>query len=484
MNRAFSALMGLATGALVAGLVVPFGLGDRAPATVATAVGPVAQPSDPGSGGVLGPQPGKPPQPASAAPSSGGSSGQTEVKPPEPEGGAQERTAGGTVTLGVLLLEVGGLAQVGQQLGVPSTAEQRQVVEAYLDEVNERGGVNGRRLESAYAIVDPLRTETERAACLALADDADAFAVLGTMVTEAGVLCVTREYRRPLVSPSLSALDSTFEQSGGLLFTNQSRASRAVANLAERLHARRVLDGKTVGVLTSETTDPGGRLAQGLAARVERLGHPAPVISRLDADLSVAASQMPVEVRRMQAAGVDHVMLLTAGLLSAQFVRQAESQRWTPAWSASDVGPMYPDSSVQNMPRSFHGAYLVTAHTAADTKAGIPENADAASCRSVYEERAGIRYERGSNAYGLALAFCTAIATVVVGLDGAGPAGGADDWSRAVQAAGTYPRVSPTWGGGSFGPAKFDMADLIRTNRFDAGCTCWRPAEPFGSPHV
>lgn len=157
------------------------------------------------------------------------------------------------------------------------------------------------------------------------------------------------------MNPGLVALDETLAASRGLLFTLHARAGRAVTDLATHLHLQDVLDDHTVGVVTSDAVDPSGALASQTQQVMERLGRPAPAVSRLSADLSVAASQMPVEVRRMQAAGVDFVVLLTPGLVSSQFVQQAERQNDRPAYAASDLVPMAPDSSVQTCRRASTG---------------------------------------------------------------------------------------------------------------------------------
>jgi hypothetical protein len=48
---------------------------------------------------------------------------------------------------------------------------------------------------------------------------------------------------------------------------------------------------------------------------------------------------------------------------------------------------------------------------------------------------------------------------------------------------GAVPRLGAideaAWGGGSYGPGKFDLNDQTRINRWFADCKCWKPTSPF-----
>lgn len=482
---AFPLVLGAATGALLVGLVLPLAVGERpATPTQASSVPPLTAasgtPAAPLFGTGAGPtSPGSPTGPADATVGA-------DAPLRDQRAAAARAAAGGgapsgnDVVLGIVLLEAGGLDQVGQAIGLPSARDQETAARAYVDEINERGGIVGRRLKAAFATVDVLDQASERAACLALVQDAEAFTVVGTFVSQSGQLCVTQEHRRPLVSPGLVAVDESFERSGGLLFTLHQRASRLVANMVAL--AEPTFAGRAIGVVTSDAVDPRGEVAARAAALLRAAGHETTETVRLSSDLSVAASQMPIEVRRMQASGAEVVVLLAPGLLSTQFVQQAERQRYLPAYVATDFGPMSPDSSVQNMPQSFDGATLVTATNGADSNVGAPPNGDERGCRAILEKRTALRYEQGSNAAGLTAGFCAAVATAASGIRSAGADLTAERFSVSLQTAPKAPLMSPAWGGGEFKRGKFDLADLVRIDRFSFGCRCWRPAGPFRAP--
>ena len=490
-------LAGVVVGLLVAGGLVPLavGTGARHRSTVAAEAG--AMGSDRVAGGpTVAPGPGAtapsgPGVVVEVDPATGAHSPQVTAvptdttRPPGTAGGATDQgVTAERVKVGFLLLQVSSLARVGQVLGVPPPEEQRETIEAYLAEVNDAGGIHGRRLEPAYALTDPVNAETERAACLALTDDADVFAVIGSLTREGAALCVTQEQERPFLQTGVVSRDAAFARSKGRLFSLHQRSGRLMANLVAHLDARGALARRVVGILTHESTDPGGETAEQAKAALVRAGRRVPVVSRLNEDLGVAASQIPVEVNRMQSAGVDLVVLLAAGLVSTQFVQHAERQQYLPAYAASDYGPMSPDTSAQNMPRSFEGAVLVTTTRSSDHHVNAPDTADLVACREQYESHTRKRLTRGTNAYNLTMSICSSVAVFAAGAQAAGLALTARSWSDGLQRAGTVPRTATSWGGGAFAPAKFDMADLIRANRWEFACRCWKPVEPFRPTYV
>src|SRR5204863_8645869 len=102
--------------------------------------------------------------------------------------------------LGVLILELGGASRVGfQGGGLANADEQQRIFQAYVDDWNSVGGINGRKIVPVYARFDPLSNDSKQAACLALTEDAKVFAVLDPSgFSGAAVLCLTEAPHTPL----------------------------------------------------------------------------------------------------------------------------------------------------------------------------------------------------------------------------------------------------------------------------------------------
>lgn len=115
---------------------------------------------------------------------------------------------GNSVKVGFLLIDTGGVGALGVK-GLVDLEQQRSAVRAYVDEVNDHGGIGGRKIEAVYAPYDPLSSysgnsgrSTGRAACLSLTEDNHVFAVLGFLDS------TTRGASPPSIRRSCSATTS------------------------------------------------------------------------------------------------------------------------------------------------------------------------------------------------------------------------------------------------------------------------------------
>src|SRR4051794_37364919 len=75
------------------------------------------------------------------------------------------------------------------------------IVKALVDDVNARGGVNGRKLEVSTAKFSPIGNEEQLAACTKLTEDDKVFAVLGGLLNDNN-LCITQQHATTLVGES------------------------------------------------------------------------------------------------------------------------------------------------------------------------------------------------------------------------------------------------------------------------------------------
>ncbi len=102
-----------------------------------------------------------------------------------------------TIKLGLALVDY---AKVKEQFGVdlagggdPLPAE---VVPALVDSVNDKGGINGRKIEIAKASFVPVGTESSEESCRKLIEDDKVFAVIGMYLGD-NSLCVTETHKTP-----------------------------------------------------------------------------------------------------------------------------------------------------------------------------------------------------------------------------------------------------------------------------------------------
>jgi ABC-type branched-subunit amino acid transport system substrate-binding protein len=415
-----------------------------------------------------------------AAPAGGGGGG----------GGAAALTASDTgvtesvVRLGVLLFDIGGASRVGFSFPGVDPSEQREAWQAYIDEVNAGGGINGRQLEPHYVTYDAVSQDSMRASCLQQTRDNKVFAVvdLGGM-NGPPILCVTKENRTPFLSFSNYGMpDDWYSASNGYLFTLTQRGTRILRNFANELHRFGELRGKRIGILADDDASYRSTVDAGLVKQLQALGYEVAARYDLAADTGTGATQIPIAVNQFRNARVDAVLLATNSLYATQFVQQGESQGFRPGYYTSDWWGGYSDTYAQNMPGAYDGAIAITTTRNGEVRAGTPEAREDADCRETWEQATGKKLDRSTIAYNSTLRACALTRLVARGAAAAGADLTRDRFSAGMQGLGEVPL--PTFHGGSFAQGKFDAADFVRPLRWRADCTCHVPAgEPRRAEH-
>ena len=82
-----------------------------------------------------------------------------------------------TITVGISMLDFPGLVSTG--LSAQGWGDQELVWQTYIDDLNDRGGINGRMVEAVYDFYSPIGTTEAEATCVKLTEDNETFAVLG-----------------------------------------------------------------------------------------------------------------------------------------------------------------------------------------------------------------------------------------------------------------------------------------------------------------
>jgi ABC-type branched-subunit amino acid transport system substrate-binding protein len=382
-----------------------------------------------------------------------------------------------TIKVGVILLDLANASNFIGGLAGASADDQQAALQAFIDEANAAGGVNGRKLQPTYTKYDPVSGDAN-VNCNQLTEDDKVFAVLSAGIYGSPVLCVTQQHGTPLLNPG-GYIDEYYARSNGLLFTFRPTKPRSSRGGAFSLESMGVLKDKTIGVFTSQAGDDDVAVDTGLVPALNELGHKVAHISRLSAD-NTSSSQIPVEVNQMRASGADLVFLETNVIYDTQFVQQADSQGYRPLYALSDSDDNVSDSFLSNMPSSFH-AIGVTISRTGEQRVGAPETPTDADCRRVVETAAKKTLDRGSAGYEAAMNACNMIRLFVRGARAAGVGLTRASFSGGMQGIGSFPEAYTA--GGSFRTGKFDAADLTRPLQADMGCKCWEPSGAFQPIH-
>jgi ABC-type branched-subunit amino acid transport system substrate-binding protein len=482
-------LVALAGSLLVAGLALPYVVGEPTAAEVSSGgvqlepvEGGAASPASAEGGDALATAASAPPPEAAGigAPATTTTAPVGTPAPTQQAQAGQPRTASDrgvtpdAIRLGMLMLDVGPVGKAGTAVAV-DPVQQQAAWQSFVDDLNARGGINGRKVEPHFATYDVLSDDSARAACLRLTEDAEVFAVLGGFAKPASSLCVLEEHRTPLIDYIAYHPDSLYRRSGGMLLSTFPTASRMMGNFVAELDRLKVVAGRPIGIVTDDQNDPGFETAPLLERLLRDAGHQ--VVHRSNLAGS-ASSQIALEVQQMRSKGVGLVVLLSGTLNSQAFTQAASSQGWAPGWATSDWGTMNGDTTMKNAGSTFDGAVGITSTRNYEFRGGIGEAPAARQCREVYERRSGRRLApRGEAENSLTMNFCDTFRLFEAAAARAGVQLTRAALSSAAQTIGAFPFAAV--GDGSFGPGKFDGSDQVRTQRWELDCRCWTYVDAF-----
>jgi hypothetical protein len=205
---------------------------------------------------------------------------------------------------------------------------QDQVYQAFIDDVNAKGGINGRKIVSVYDSYCPINTAGPLSVCTKLTEDDRVFAITGNFFDTSGdgQTCVTKQHQRVLLSFNLTQAIIDKAPPGLLLYagaTNE-RTTRVVLKLLEK---QRTLVGKKVAALgaTQEAGVVNGTIVPGLRKLGLQLGTTA-ILTITGADTTAAQTQLDSFIERWKGEGVEAIFLAGNEVSGAkQFVTKIRS---------------------------------------------------------------------------------------------------------------------------------------------------------------
>lgn len=357
---------------------------------------------------------------------------------------------------------------------VPDFGDFTQNLQFFADEVNEAGGVAGRRLEMSYHFFSAGATAVEQqATCRAAAQDDDAFIVISTGGTlDETLLCVTEQNQRIALVLAGAYVGSVYERSQGRLFTNGISVPRLMRNMVEMLDEQGELEGRTLGIIRADMARD-DEASRDLRSALEAKGYSVTedVAMRCEANRCEHAD---IAVRRLATAGVDALFSFLGPVTYPAFVGEAGAQGFDPQWFSSDYENQVLDTTAKFM-EGAAGHYDGAIGTTATLDTFEPEG-PFTDCNRRFSEATGVEYEFATDAWqavGNSCEIIERIARVIEAVDEAGKPLTQQTFIEQMRTE----RVRMGDREGSFGPDKHDAYDVLELRRFGADCVCWRSIE-------
>jgi ABC-type branched-subunit amino acid transport system substrate-binding protein len=215
-----------------------------------------------------------------------------------------------SIKVGIALVDFSSIEQYTDL--IRTNAEQKQIYQMYIDNINAHGGINGRKIVPYYQYYSPLGTAGIGSVCTSLTQDDNVFAVIGTFVDFSGAAqtCVANQERRVLMTYNLT--QAIIDKSpGGLVTTAGDIPERSASILIQLLQKKGTLKGRTVAVLgdTTESTVVNDTIVPALKKSGVRRGDTAVLAIQTTGDTAAALDQLTSFMEKWKTEHVDTVFL-------------------------------------------------------------------------------------------------------------------------------------------------------------------------------
>ena len=280
---------------------------------------------------------------------------------------------------------VANLTALSQNLGFLGDTEfgvQPAAIHTFVNEINDGGGIDGRRIVPVISTIDPTNPAAVRALCKQWTEgNPPVFAVLDGVGSWTGdnELCVAQEGHTPMIGQWTTVTDWTTQASPYLWWTGPDQAA-ILDTVATWGRQSGLLGGSVkVGVVAGDRTSDQVALHRYLLPALARIGV-TPTVETMPAgvsDTAATTAAAPLVVQRLEAAGVTSVIPLIPFNALFPYLGAETTQKYFPKLLLSDY-----ESSIQvslglipfPYEQALEGQQGVTVETLGGTDAPIPED--------------------------------------------------------------------------------------------------------------
>jgi Periplasmic binding protein len=279
--------------------------------------------------------------PVGESPSSSQSNGPALATPPDRASNSDRGVVGKTINV---VFPVVNLSSLAGQLGFaadPEFAEQIPAIKFYVDQINDDGGINGRKINAIISNFDPTNESDMRALCKDWTEgNPPVFAVIDGLGAWSGdnELCITEEGKTPMLAEWTTATDWTTMGSPYLWWLGPDQAVILHTLVTWAYSSDYIGPTKKLGIVVGDRTSDQLALNKYLLPYLTELGV-TPVVETLPAEPSEVAttnSDAPLIIQKLRAAGVTVVIPLIPENAFFPYLAAETSQQFFPRLLLSD----------------------------------------------------------------------------------------------------------------------------------------------------
>ena len=199
---------------------------------------------------------------------------------------------------------------------------QPQAYKAFINDINQNGGINGRKIKPVFKFICPLQPAGAVSACTALTDDSQVFAVIGSMYDPTGdaQLCIAKQHKTVLITDGLTQ-EMLAKAPPALLLTPGITSDRSLKVIMSLVKSQHILDHKKVAVLTETTATQ--RVKDVVDPALQAIGVETgskAVLSIAGSDTTSAQAQLDSFIEKWKTEHVNALIMVGAASSSKQFV--------------------------------------------------------------------------------------------------------------------------------------------------------------------
>jgi hypothetical protein len=272
------------------------------------------------------------------------STGTTTASGLVPPDQASTSSAGVTAHTINVVFPVSNLEALSGNLGFATDAEygeQAKAIKLFVKQINDQGGIHGRKIKPMIVNFDPTNETTMRADCKDWTEGgAQVFAVLDGVGTWTGdnQLCITQEGHTPLLSQWTTVTNWTQKGSPYLWWTGPDDASILQATVNWGSSSGLIGHNVKVGIIAGDRASDQLALNQYLLPDLRKAGI-TPVVKTIasdPSDSSTTDSEAPLVIQQLRSAGVTSVIPLMPFNVFFPVLQAETQQQYFPKLLLSD----------------------------------------------------------------------------------------------------------------------------------------------------
>jgi hypothetical protein len=219
--------------------------------------------------------------------------------------------------------------------------EQTKAIDLFVKQINDNGGIHGRKINPMIVTFDPTNETEMRALCKQWTEGgASVFAVLDGVGTWTGndQLCITQEGHTPLLSQWTTVTNWTQQGSPYLWWTGPDDAAILKATVSWGLGAGLIGHDRKVAVIAGDRASDQTALNQYLLPDLKRAGI-TPIVQTISsnpADASSTTSEAPLVIQQLRSDGVTAVIPLIPFNVFYPVLQAETQQKYFPKLLLSD----------------------------------------------------------------------------------------------------------------------------------------------------